>query len=117
MTPDDVAEVAVRFTATADAFAGTPRTPATRKVTDLPAATRPGQILVSRNRVGSMAMARPAQLGTLRAGVALGDAWVFATACRYAARNARPRYSTPVREKWVESPGFRAQASDGANPV
>ena len=59
MAPDDVAEVTVRFTTTADTLFGTPRTPATRKVTDLPAATRPGQILVSRNRVGSMAMARP----------------------------------------------------------
>ncbi|MEY9774771.1 hypothetical protein [Arthrobacter sp. MW3 TE3886] len=117
MAPDDVAEVTVRFTTTADTLFGTPRTPATRKVTDLPAATRPGQILVSRNRVGSMAMARPAQLGTLRAGVATGDAWVFATACRYPARNVRPRYSIPAREKWVVSPTFRAQAIEGAKPV
>ena len=74
MTPYDVGEVTVRFTTTADASAGTPRTPATRNVTDLPAATRPGHTLVSRNRVGSMAMARPAQFGTARSGVAMPDA-------------------------------------------
>src|SRR3954454_21254167 len=117
MTPYDVGETTVRFTTTADTPAGTPLTPATLKDIDLPAATRPGHTLVSRNRVGSIATARPAQFGTERLGAVKPNASAFAAACRYAERYVLPRYSTPTREKWVVSPGFRPQASDGAKPV